>query len=176
MCARCLAQSAHSVATNRQSLTHLPPVRTCTIQEDGTWETVCNLVGEDQNVSAGAVMPANEVTRTCRMGATLTQGNPGTGSNPQTGCSLAGLTKCPQRGQRRSNTSDWVLLVEGARTVSCAFCCLGRDRARGEGNRVAEQGWGRCDRELREAAGLLQERDTCLPATKPGSLETKSQR
>lgn len=84
------------MATNGQSLTHLPPVRTCTIQEDGTWETVYNVMGEDQNGLAGVVMPANEVTLTCKMGAPLTQGNPGTGSNPQTSCRLAGLTKCLQ--------------------------------------------------------------------------------
>ena len=64
----------------------------------------------------------------------------------------------------------------GKNSVLCLLLSWVRGQGWGEGNQVAEQGWGCCDRELREAAGLLQTRDTCLPATKPGSLETKSQR
>ena len=104
---------------------NLPPVKTCTTPEDSTGEMVRSLTGEDQNGSAGAVMLAEEVIWTCSMAAALAQGGPGIGANPQTGCGLAGLTKCLQRGQRRSSTSHRVLLVEGTRTVSCALCCPG---------------------------------------------------
>lgn len=72
------------MAAGPQLLMHLLPVRTRTVQ-DGTWGAGRDLMGKDQKGLAGAVMPAKEVT------LTLTQGNSGTTSNPQTDCSLAGL-------------------------------------------------------------------------------------
>lgn len=112
-----------------------------------------------------------QATQPCRMGATLSQGNPGTISSQQPGSSLAGFTKRLGCGQGRCR--HFQLGLAGGKTknkVCCAFAILG------ERTPSSRAGKGVLWQIAQRSCWPHETQDTCLLTTKPGSLETKSQR